>query len=204
MDHNADIAARKARWGRFMTNASPPRYVFYVHCNDPDAGKLPVIPQPPLWPDRKQERIEWAWQKYQADLEESRWRKDDWVPHMSMVTGTEIFAEAFGCKVARPDHTNPFAMPMIRDASEVSKIRVPELGRSTLAVLFEMADELARRGGPDAALKMVDVQSPMDIVALIWDKTELFPAMLATPEPMLELAEKTCELLIEELEGHRT
>ena len=55
-------------------------------------------------------------------------------------------------------------------------------------MLFEIADELRRRGGPDALLKMVDMQSPMDIVAQIWDKTDLFVAMLETPDAVIELA----------------
>ena len=39
-------------------------------------------------------------------------------------------------------------------------------------------------------MRLVDTQSPMDIVALIWDKTELFTAMVETPEAVLHLASK--------------
>jgi len=195
MDLQTDIAARKERWGRFLRNDNSPRFTYFVHCNDPAGDKQNVMEQPHLWPELKQERIEWAWQQYEAWMQTAAWRKDDWVPHLSMITGTEIFAEAFGCEVSWPEHTNPFALPMIRDASEVSKVKVPELSTSSLAMLFEMADELVRRGGPEAALKMVDVQSPMDVAALVWDKCKLFPAMIMNPEAVLELADKTCELL---------
>jgi len=140
MDHAEDIAARKERWGRFHRNDNPPRFIFHVHCSDPAEDKQNVMNQPALWPQLKQERIEWAWQRYEADLQTSAWRKDDWIPHMSLISGTEIFAEAFGCEVARPDHTNPFALPQIKDASEVSGVKVPELSSSTLAYQFEVAD----------------------------------------------------------------
>ena len=195
MDPLADIRARKERWRRFLAPDEPPRFMYYVFCTDPSGDKQNVMPQPQMWLEFKQERIEWAWQNYEAMLQTAEWRKDDWVPHMSMVTGTEIFAEAFGCPVHRFDDSPPCALPLITDAAEASKIKVPELSSSTLAVLFEMADELVRRGGPEAALKMVDVQSPMDVVALVWEKSALFMAMIDSPEAVLELAAKTYELL---------
>jgi len=195
MDLQTDIAARKERWRRFLANDEAPRFMYHVLYSDPAGERQAVMPQPMMWTDLKQERIEWAWQNYEAMMETAEWRKDDWVPHMSMVTGTEIFAEAFGCPVHRFDDSAPCALPLIKDASEVSKIKVPELSTSTLAVLFEMADELARRGGPEAAFKMVDVQSPMDVTALIWEKAELLMAMIDTPEAVLELTEKAYELL---------
>ena len=73
---------------------------------------------------------------------------DDRVPYLSNVTGTEIFAEAFGCKVHRPEDNMPFALPLVRSAAEADKITVPDLSTSSLAYLFDIADELYRRGGP--------------------------------------------------------
>jgi hypothetical protein len=196
MDLQTDITARKERWRRFLANDQAPRFMYFILCDDPSGEKQNVMAKPQMWRELKQERIEWAWQNYEAMMETAEWRKDDWVPHMSMVTGTEIFAEAFGCPVHRFDDSPPCALPLITSAAEVSKIKVPELSTSSLAVLFEMADELQRRGGPDAAFKMVDVQSPMDVAALIWEKSELLMAMIESPEAVLELTEKACELLV--------
>ena len=71
----------------------------------------------------------------------------------------------------------------------------PELSTSTLAPLFDMADELKARGGDDAAVKLIDVQSPMDIAALIWDKGTFYMALIEEPEAVRELAAKAGELL---------
>jgi len=40
----------------------------------------------------------------------------------------------------------------------------------------------------------VDIQSPMDIAALIWDKNDFFIAMLEEPEAVKELADKVSQL----------
>ncbi len=112
-----------------------------------------------------------------------------------MYTGTEIFAEAFGCKVHRPENAMPFALPLISSASQVAGLKVPELSTSSLAYLFDIGDELRRRAGDDALMRIVDVQSPMDIAALIWNKSDFYVAMIDSPEAVRELAHKVSDLL---------
>jgi hypothetical protein len=153
-------------------------------------------PVPPLWPDKAAERIERRWAEYEVMCAKAACIDDDRVPFLSNLTGTEIFAEAFGCKVHRPDDTNPFALPLIRSAAEADGLRTPELSTSSLAYLFDIADELYRRGGAGVIMKPVDIQSPMDIVALIWEKANLFCAMLESPEPVKALADKVRALLV--------
>ncbi len=156
-------------------------------------GRLP--PAPPLWPDKARERIERRWAEYRVQCEKARLVDDDRVPFLSNLTGTEIFAEAFGCAVHRPAGNNPFALPLVRSAAEADRLRVPELSASALAYQFDIADELQRRAGPGALMKPVDLQSPMDIVALIWEKEDLFCAMLEAPEAVKALAAKVRTLL---------
>ena len=43
-------------------------------------------------------------------------------------------------------------------------------------------------------LGLIDVQTPMDIAALIWDKTYFFAAMIEEPEAVKELAHKISQL----------
>jgi len=183
------IEERKRRWREFYDMAAPPRHVFLVRCNEP------MSERPLPHPGNGQERIEWAWEKYRRDLERVRWLDDDTIPHLDVFTGTEIFAEAFGCEVHRPGNDMPFARPMIRDASEISGLDVPGLDAPPLAMLFDIADELRRRAGPDAVVKMVDVQSPMDVAALIWDKSAFYIAMVEDPEAVRELSARTGALL---------
>jgi hypothetical protein len=185
------MEARKQAWRAFMRPDAPPGFLFVVRYHDHDS--VPTAPQP--WPEKAAERIEYKWRAYQRGLERAAVVHDDAVPYLSMVTGTEIFAEAFGCQVHRPTDNMPFALPLIRSAGEVAALKVPELSTSSLAYLFDMADELRRRGGPDAALCMVDIQSPMDIAALIWEKASFYIGLVETPEAVKELAGKVAQLL---------
>ncbi|MBU0714400.1 MAG: hypothetical protein KJ964_03455 [Verrucomicrobia bacterium] len=192
---NRSIEARKQNWRALLTRGqrTKNRFCFIVAYNDPAATE--PVPAPLFWPGHAAARIERKYQDYRQALERSIWLDDDAIPCLNMITGTEIFAEAFGCPVHRPDPGAPFAMPMIHAAGEVAKIKVPDLGSSTLAYLFDMADELKRRAGSDAILGMVDVQSPMDIAALIWEKASFFVGMIETPEAVKELAGKARQLL---------
>jgi len=188
------VEARLARWNSFVEGASGP-FLFHVDFPLPELeSQFP--PDPPLWPDKATERIERRWAEYDVMRKKAEWVDDDRVPYISNVTGTEIFAEAFGCKVHRPDDNKPFALPLIHSASEADRMKIPELSASSLAYLFDIADELHRRGGPNSVMKPVDIQSPMDIVALIWEKTDLFCAMIEAPEAVKALADKVRALLV--------
>ncbi len=178
------IERRKQRWAELLEKPTGGRkFVFRIGVRTPEPP--PVVRALP-W--LKAERIEYAWQAYLRMIERAEWLDDDLVPYLPVSTGTEIFAEALGCEVYRPDDNNPFAIPFVKTARDAARLKTPRLEDTPLMLLFEIADELRRRGGPDALLRMVDLQSPMDIVAQIWDKTDLFVAMLETPDAVLELA----------------
>jgi hypothetical protein len=188
------IKQRLAKWNSFVEGRTG-SFMFHVDCPLPDLeGQMP--PAPPLWPNMASERIERRWAEYEVLCQKAALVDDDRVPYVSNVTGTEIFAEAFGCAVHRPDDNMPFALPLIRSAAEADRIKVPELSTSSLAYLFDIADELYRRGGPGVVMKPVDIQSPMDIVALIWDKTDLCCAMIESPDAVKTLADKVRRLLV--------
>ncbi len=179
------LAQRKQRWLDFYAGKPDARCMVLLGITDPAAPPRP-------WPNHDQQaaRIDWAWQGYQRDLRRAAVLDDDFIPYLDPYTGTEIFAEAFGCAVHRPADNMPFALPRITTPAEADRIKVPELSSSPLAELFDIADELRRRAGPDAVMKLVDTQSPMDTVALLWDKTELFSAMLEAPDAVKHLAAK--------------
>ena len=172
-----------------MMGQTPHRYLYLIR-HEADAP-----PRPWPWPDNVGQRIEWAWNKYGRMLEQSTWLDDDTLPYLDPYTGTEIFAEAFGCEVYRPANDMPCARPLIHLASEVSRLRVPTLDSPGIARLFHIADELRQRAGTAALMRTVDIQSPMDIAALIWDKNDLYMAMIEAPEAVRELADKVRQLL---------
>ncbi len=187
---NSEIQRRIRRWENLYAGNGSTRGVFMIHVGDPIADRPNPIPE------NKTKRIEWARQAYQRRMQQTEWLKDDYVPHLDIFTGTEIFAEAFGCKVCYQPDGFPFATHRIQNASEVKDIKVPKWNSTRLADLFEIADEIRKRADSDAVVSLPDIQSPMDIAALIWDKNEFFVAMVENPEAVKDLAAKVKELLV--------
>ena len=183
------LEARKLRWDAFMDMESSTRHVFFVNCNEG------LLESPPLWREKSDERVEFAWRTYCRHMEQMAWLKDDRLPFLSNITGTELFAEAFGCKVHRPPDSNPCAIPLIHDAASVAKLRVPTLEAESLSGVFEIADRLYERSGGEALMGLPDIQSPMDIAALIWDKNSFYIALLEEPAAVKDLSGMVFELL---------
>ncbi len=165
----SEIVLRKARWKRVMAGGKAPRHLLMVRYSADQANVGPSLF--PL-PEHHQARIERAWKIYQIQQERLTWLQDDSLPYLDCMTGTEIFASAFGCPVHVPKDDMPFALPLVRSASEAAKVKIPSLDAPPLRRAFEMGDELIRRAGKGALVRPVDIQSPMDIAALIWDAIE--------------------------------
>ena len=189
------IEDRKRRWLDLYKADGRTKVLYLIGCSE--AGEPP---RPMLWPEMKEDRIDWAWNRFLTETERAKWLDDDYIPYMSVTSGTEIFAEAFGAGVHRPYDNMPFAIPFITSPLQAEKIKVPKLEDTPLMLLFSIADELVKRGGRDIPLQLPDMQSPMDVVAQIWDKTDLFPSMIEAPEAVIELAEKVKTLQFEFLD----
>ncbi len=153
------------------------------------------VPQPPLRYEFAQQRVDWAVRAWEAAMGEARHVDDDSVPSLSVITGTEIFAEAMGCPVHYPNDNNPFALPLVHSAAQASRLRAPRWQDTRLATLFDMADRMRSLAGPDALLRLPDIQSPLDIAALVWDKNSFYPALMEEPEAVHALIEQ-CKALL--------
>jgi len=175
---------------------------FYAHDRDTKAIRFiinywnPDIKSPILSAANKQERIDWSKRTYEWQIKNTGLYDDDSLPYVFPATGTEIFAEAFGCEVFYPDNNMPFAIPSVSSSSEASKLKMPKLEDSPLMILFDITDELKRFAGDDALVRLPDIQCPIDISALIWDKTDFYMTMVDEPEAIHELAEKVKQLQI--------
>jgi hypothetical protein len=188
------IAIRKERWSQFYDPATQSARLYWIECL-PGLGTRP-------WPNpyNLDARIEWAWEKYQLQLKKLAWLDDDSLPFLDVSSGTEIFAEAFGCRVHHSNTDMPFALPLINSASEAANLHIPTLDTPSLTRVFTIARELRRRAGSQALLRMPDIQSPMDITALIWDKSTFFTALIEESYAVEELADKVKTLLVAFLE----
>jgi hypothetical protein len=174
---------RKQAWEELYTGKR--RRLAMIYFNETE--------RPWPYPELKKERIAWALQVYRVQRDRAEWLKDDRVPFLAPYTGTEIFARAFGCKVHLPGDNMPFALPRVVCAAEAAKLRTPD-PESALAEIWEIAEAL-HQAEPDAVLALPDIQSPLDIAALVWEKTDFYAAMLEAPEAVLELTEKAFALL---------
>ncbi len=188
------IAGRKERWEKFMSGDGPD-FMFMVRMPEKTAPSFFK-----LWPGNEKQFIESAWNEYLAQCERAKWLDDDFVPHLSCVGGTEIFAEAFGCEVHRPADTMPFALPKAFNSSGADSLNAPEMSTSSLARFFDIADELKRRGEDSVPLRLVDVQSPIDISALIWEKSDFLLSVIENPESVLRLSMEVRKLIVSFLE----
>ncbi len=182
------IQERKLGWLDFYDLASRRRVAYLIRFS-PD-----LLPRPLPTPERQAERIEWIWQNYLYHLQRMEWLEDDTLPCLDMLTGTEIFAEAFGCSVHYPADNNPVALPLVQDALQAEKLQVPTLDAPPLRRVFEMADQLAQRAGAGALFRLVDLQCPLDVAAILWDKTSFYPALIESPAAFTELLEKIIRL----------
>jgi hypothetical protein len=184
------VADRLTRWKNLLNSPEPGR-VFIVHS---DVNEIPMPDYVQPYMELEAERIEYAWTFYQNMQARAEWLDDDAIPHIAMWTGTEIFAEAFGCEVHRYEHGNPTAKPLITQPSEVASLKTPTLNHPVFESIFRIMDELHRRD-PKALLMMVDIQSPLDIAALIWDKTYFYMGIMDEPGAVQDLCQMTYDLL---------
>lgn len=184
-----ELELRKQRWLDFYRLDGSTRFMLLAQY---DKGGLPM---PRFWYEKKQERIDWAYAAWQAAMEDTLHVPDDYVPNLSVMTGTEIFAEAMGCKVHYPLDNLPFALACVHDVAGALRLAVPRWQDTRLANLFEMADKLRSLAGPSAVLHMPDIQSPLDIAALVWDKNTFYTALIDEPDAVHELVNKCKQLL---------
>lgn len=180
------IEERKQRW-RYLYDGKRKHAVEIVY-----APGLPPRPFPLA--DNLADRGDWALRNYEIMLGQMSWLDSDRIPYFDVYTGTEIFAEAFGCDTYRPKDAMPHAKYLVRSAEEVRAIQAPNLEDTTLMRLFEIADRLRREAGPNAIFKPPDIQSPLGIAALIWDKTDFMASLLLYPDEVRRLEASMGEL----------
>ncbi len=140
---------------------------------------------------------------YRRVLAHSEAIGDDNVPYVKIHTGTQLFAQAFGCDVHIFPSDPPSARPLVRTAAEADRLPQPTIDAEPLAKVFEFARQLHRRVGPDVPISVPDIQSPFDVAALIWNKEDFFIAMVEEPDAVKRLAAKCHTLLADFLAEFR-
>ena len=137
--------------------------------------------------DNADQFFEFIVHKYKVQADCLEWLDDDRVPCISANTGgTENFAHAFGCPVVYPGNNQPFSRPVVFSAADMAKLKEPKLENSSLMELIEYAHKL-KTAAQGALLALPDVQSPLDIAALVWEKADFFTAFYDEPRAVKDL-----------------
>lgn len=129
-----------------------------------------------------------------------RWHEaldDDAMPTAKLWTGTEIFAAAFGCDIHVYEGMPPAARPLVCSTAEADRLPQPDLQAWPMAKVFELGHLVRERLGPEVPIGVPDIQSPFDIAALVWNKEDLFIAMVEEPEAVHRLVAKCHRLLVD-------
>lgn len=121
---------------------------------------------------------------------------DDSVPFVKLRTGTQLFAAAFGCPVHVYPDSPPIALPLVNTAEEADALELPDMDHPPFNRVFEMAQRVRERVGPEVPIGVPDIQSPFDIAALVWRKEEFLVATLEHPDAVKRLVDKCRRLLI--------
>jgi len=171
------------------------------------ADRHAFLYQPPLVPLRElgdytlskepvQNWLPWVLENYRRHHESLELYGDDSVPLAKLSTGTQIFANAFGCDVHIPPDDSPCALPMVSCAAEADRLEVPDIYKTEcLYRVFELGEAVRGELGRDVDLGICDMQTGFDIANLIWDKNDLLCAMMLEPEAVKRLSAK-CALLL--------
>lgn len=122
--------------------------------------------------------IPWHVRNYLSQVECFEKVDHDGVPLAHLMTGTHIYAAAFGCKVHTFPDSPPCAIPFVTTAAEADKIAVPDIWKSpTIYRIFELGALLRKELGADVDFGPCDMQTGFDTAALIWNKEDMFCAM---------------------------
>lgn len=183
------IEEKKQRWNHFMNGTGDIKNIVLVNCLEG------LEPKPFVKEGRYEEFSDWIMRKYEIMRGNVDRIQDDTIPFIDMLTGTEIFAEAFGCPVVYPADNQPFALPLITRCDQIPGVKTPGLWDTRLADLFEMAYRLREKAEPGTVLRLPDIQSPADIAALIMKKESFYLGLIEEPGAIRELIAKVMRLL---------
>lgn len=193
------MTPREVRNRRFLSDlfSGPFRGHAVIVSPPPDEQRPPPLPD---YTTSQRPVSDWGPQcvrQYETRVRCGETFDDDSVPYAGLNTNTAIFAAAFGCPihVYEGQATNAAARPIVCTAAEATRLLEPAVDAPPLDRILELGRLVRRELGPEAALGVPDVQSPFDIAALIWNKEEMFAALLDEPDAVLELTRKCSSLL---------
>lgn len=124
--------------------------------------------------------------------------ESDYDARIDIFLGQGVHAEAFGCEVLVNDDRAPWPRPAITQASEIDKLRKPQLKDGILLqqvlAFIKYAQESTKHRIP---IGIVETESPFTMSADILEPKQLFLACCDSPKRVHRLLEMITEFTIE-------
>jgi len=122
----------------------------------------------------------------------------DWTPEPTRFvdkSSTVIFPLALGCKRVEIEEGKEWFEPMITDPAHVSALKLPDVHAGRTGEILRAVEAMVRDESEWYRIRSVDIQSPLGVAELIWDKS-FYVALIETPEAVHELLDKITTFII--------
>jgi hypothetical protein len=189
--------SQEQRNRQFLTDLFAGPFRGHAIIMDPERGPAPYPGDYAVSDKPLQDWLPYILDDYTAQARLLEKLDHDAVPFAHLTTGTGIFAAAFGCPIHIYPDSPAAARPIVFSPEEADALCVPSLNAPTIARVFEMAELVRRQLGPQVPLGVPDIQSAFDIASLIWNKEDIYIALIQNPDAVKRMVAK-CQTLLKQ------
>ncbi len=120
------------------------------------------------------------------------------VPRIMCDFGTTSTAEYFGNKARVPEGCNKWIDPIINCISDIPKISLQSSDGLDVLKAYELWDAVSKKLETNyLSSSFIDIQGPLNTLALIWEQTDLLITMTDNPKKVHEVLEVVTDILID-------
>lgn len=125
----------------------------------------------------------------------------DWTPQPTAniepyYWNTHTIPLAFGCKPIFTSEGKEWLEHLIKDASQVRDIKVPDVYEGRTGEILEIASKIKEELPEDTLIRLPDIQSPLGVCELMWDDS-FYMALITHPDEIRALLDKITEFIIQ-------
>ncbi len=126
--------------------------------------------------------------------------KWDWTPETSYFDDnlfgfTHTIPLAMGCDKIYTSEGKEWIAPVIKDVSDIDKIRIPDPSEGRPGEILERMKVLLKEKPEDTLIRFPDIQSPLGVAELMWDDT-FYTSLLTNPDEIHHLLDKITHFII--------
>ena len=122
---------------------------------------------------------------------------DDYIPMLMPTFGVVGLAEGFGGKVQWHKKDYPKIEPVIKDISDVKKIKKPDVKAGLMGKLLEYTKHFQKETGYKYPVSLSEHNSPVEIMFTLMETTDALVAMMTEPQQVHNLLSIIIETFID-------